>query len=142
MKHCKHCGIPLTDNFYKSKPNTCKSCVKARARQWAKDNPERRKRSNKADHSRNRDERNWKCKERKYGISRGEYEALLQSQDGYCAVCSETENLYIDHDHHTGEVRGLLCAKCNTMLGMSDDSPSRLMAGAQYLLDRGHYGPQ
>lgn len=48
-----------------------------------------------------------------YGITREDYLALLQLQGGVCAVCGQlpkTKRLAVDHDHKTGEVRGLLCA--------------------------------
>lgn len=61
---------------------------------------------------------------KKYGLSNVDYEALLQIQGGRCAICwthnsrlAEGERLQVDHSHATGEVRGLLCAGCNKMLG-------------------------
>lgn len=50
---------------------------------------------------------------REYGITRGEYEELLRFQRGVCYICGRqprTKRLAVDHDHQTGEVRGLLCA--------------------------------
>lgn len=52
-----------------------------------------------------------------YGLSPGEYAALLAAQDGRCAICQratgKARRLAVDHDHDTGEVRGLLCSPCN-----------------------------
>lgn len=74
--------------------------------------------------------REWKMswKMKKYNISADEYTALLESQGGVCAICHKPEtvksrhgkvqNLAIDHDHITGKVRGLLCFRCNTTLGV------------------------
>jgi len=54
----------------------------------------------------------------RYGISEDYYNILYKNQDGKCLICKEKRNkLCIDHDHITGEVRGLLCIKCNAMLG-------------------------
>ena len=39
----------------------------------------------------------------------------------------------MDHDHETGEVRGLLCANCNLAIGLLEDSPSRILAAAAYV---------
>lgn len=41
----------------------------------------------------------------------------------------------VDHFHDNGAIRGLICAKCNRGLGLFDDSPTLLLAAAQYLLD-------
>jgi len=50
------------------------------------------------------------------------------------------EESAIDHNHNTGEFRGLLCKKCNRALGMFKDSPSVLMSAYLYLTERGYYG--
>lgn len=60
-----------------------------------------------------------------YGLSREQLDRLFQAQGGRCAMCSEPGELtpeglkvlVIDHDHESGEVRGLLCARCNNVLG-------------------------
>lgn len=49
----------------------------------------------------------------------GEYEAMLAMQGGHCALCPntpKTRRLHVDRDHSTGEVRGLLCMRCNRNL--------------------------
>jgi hypothetical protein len=73
----------------------------------------------------------------RYGLSAAEYEALLARQGGRCAACrrkpKRKRRLEVDHCHVTGRVRGLLCNRCNTMLGMGDDDPDRLRAGIAYL---------
>lgn len=74
-----------------------------------------------------------------YGIGQADYERMLLEQDGHCATCAVTEDeshrgrLHVDHDHATGEVRGLLCANCNRAIGLAADSPSRLRRMADYL---------
>jgi len=45
----------------------------------------------------------------------------------------------IDHNHDTGEFRGILCLKCNSLLGMASDSVSVLHSAVKYLTDRGSY---
>jgi hypothetical protein len=59
----------------------------------------------------------------------------LSQQGGVCAVkgCGNYGRLLIDHNHETGEVRGLLCYSCNTALGLSRDDPVRLRALALYV---------
>lgn len=54
----------------------------------------------------------------KYGMTCTQYNQLLEKQDYSCAVCKkhsddETKSLHVDHDHVTGEIRGLLCNFCN-----------------------------
>lgn len=58
---------------------------------------------------------------RTYGISLDEYNELLQKQEEKCAVCKRhkdefSHGLAVDHDHKTGEIRGLLCTHCNHRL--------------------------
>lgn len=57
---------------------------------------------------------------RVYGLASGEYEALLDLQGGTCAICcrstGKARRLAVDHDHETGEVRGLLCSPCNKII--------------------------
>lgn len=57
----------------------------------------------------------------------------LREEVGYCEICGATENLVVDHDHETDEVRGVLCSPCNVALGYMQDSPSRLRSAASYL---------
>lgn len=77
-----------------------------------------------------------------YGITHRQYEELLAAQGGGCAICGSTEpggsgkHFHVDHDHETGEVRGLLCSDCNTGLGKFSDSTERLGRAALYLEGR------
>ena len=65
--------------------------------------------------------------------------ALKMSQSGLCAICGKTpavkkrDTLYVDHCHRTGEVRAMLCAACNTGLGMFGDSPDTIYKAWLYL---------
>lgn len=80
---------------------------------------------------------------RKYGISRGQYDALLKWQNGVCKICQgpptgktkrgAAVRLDVDHDHVTGHVRGLLCHPCNMMLGSARDRVEVLRAAILYL---------
>lgn len=50
-----------------------------------------------------------------------------------CLICSSTERLCIDHDHSTGEIRGILCSKCNSGLGLFKDNKILLQNAINYL---------
>jgi hypothetical protein len=60
---------------------------------------------------------------------------MVAAQNGACKVCNEvpTETLRVDHCHVTGRVRGLLCRKCNTGLGMLRDSVAIVASALEYL---------
>lgn len=78
----------------------------------------------------------WYYIQRAYGITKEQYEALLAEQGGVCALCKKPptdEFLVVDHDHTTGQVRGLLHRLCNSMLGCAMDDPELLEAGIKYL---------
>lgn len=73
-----------------------------------------------------------------YGITVEEYEELLISQNYKCAGCAThqaelTKTLNVDHDHDTGEVRGLLCGNCNRALGLVKDNTKTLLNLITYL---------
>lgn len=71
----------------------------------------------------------------KYGVTRDQYEAMLVTQAGNCAICgvNKGSDLRIDHNHQTGAVRGLLCDSCNNGLGRFKDNPFILQAAIKYL---------
>ncbi len=76
---------------------------------------------------------------RDYGISIDDYNSLLKAQNNRCAICgienSKTKkDLDIDHDHKTGEIRGLLCNKCNILLGYCNENIFVLDNAIAYLL--------
>jgi hypothetical protein len=73
---------------------------------------------------------------RPYGMTPEDYSVLWSKQGGICNICGGENNgrtLAVDHDHKTGEVRGLLCDDCNRMLGCSHDKISVLERAVQYL---------
>ena len=74
----------------------------------------------------------------KYGITIEEYDNVYSKQNGKCAICgaSETEfkiRFAVDHDHKTNLVRGLLCKKCNLILGYANDNATILQNAINYL---------
>lgn len=82
-----------------------------------------------------------RCK--RHNLSVEEFWSIFEDQDATCPVCDwaiEPENSAIDHNHNTGEVRGILCKACNRALGLLKDNPKNLFRAANYLEDRGYYG--
>lgn len=76
---------------------------------------------------------------RKFGLTIEDYNRILDFQHGKCAICGceigdvMGNRLYVDHDHATGSVRGLLCSSCNFGLGNFHDDPQLLHNAIQYL---------
>jgi Autographiviridae endonuclease VII len=82
-----------------------------------------------------------------YGITVLEYHRLLAEQGGGCAICeSKTPQVGsrkykknvrlafdVDHDHKTGKVRGLLCTRCNRLVGLANDDPTTAKRLVEYL---------
>jgi Recombination endonuclease VII len=72
----------------------------------------------------------------RYGISSEEYNKIFKQQGGVCIICGlppRKRSLHVDHNHETGEIRGLLCHLCNVGLGHFRDNPDLLERAANYL---------
>lgn len=79
---------------------------------------------------------------RVYGISIKDYITLYKRQNGKCAICKQEgftlkdsvkTQINVDHNHLTGEIRGLLCPNCNRALGLLKDSKERIKNALEYL---------
>lgn len=132
-RKCCSCKETKSIKLFKRDPNIhggygyiCKQChnlrekTKGFARRHASHMKERAKKT--------------KC----HNLSLDQYNKMLLEQDGKCAACKQesTENdssLAIDHDHMTGEIRGLLCRTCNLALGLLKDDPSRIAGLLEYI---------
>lgn len=89
-------------------------------RRWREANPERDKANKQAWAKRNPDYQRAYMLRTLYGLSMDDFKAMLDAQNGGCALCLKKQrkkNLSVDHDHETKRVRGLLCQRCNRMLG-------------------------
>lgn len=120
-----------------------------KAKKWKEANPDKIK----AYYENNKEHVNKKTKEwyeanidkvkglslkRKFGITLLEYEKLLIKQNYSCAICKRNQNefkikLAVDHNHKTGDVRGLLCVSCNNGLGRFKDNKDLLSEAIKYL---------
>lgn len=74
-----------------------------------------------------------------YGLAEGDYADLYAYQGGKCAICrratGRSKRLAVDHDHQTGEVRGLLCSTCNKIIGFLRDDRAAVYRMYAYLGD-------
>jgi len=161
MKRCKKCGEQKTlGEFYRSPGmrdgyrSDCKSCNLAakaaryranpepeieRARRWQKENPERYKLNQRRMRNSPEGRRRQRAGHlhRKFGMTLRQYEEMLEAQEGRCAICGRPPrvdvSLHIDHEHKTGQIRGLLCFSCNAALGYFGDDGDRLIRAVNYL---------
>jgi Autographiviridae endonuclease VII len=136
---CKRCNLARRKAAYRADP----APVIERAKRWQAENPERyaqRQREYRESGKKAIADRKSHLK-RKYGLTVEQYEAMLDAQGGVCFICRETPGdlpLHVDHDHTTGDVRGLLCIRCNNALGLFQESPALFQAAADYLRARDH----
>ena len=84
------------------------------------------------------DEKKSRSLQKTYGINLSEYNKMSEKQNKKCAICNELDEvagrrLAVDHDHNTGDVRGLLCGKCNRGLGLFNDKIKILKKAINYL---------
>ncbi len=74
-----------------------------------------------------------------YGITADDYMKMLDEQKGNCAICLMPETrklqkrLCVDHNHDTGQIRGLLCQRCNSVIGYMKEDVRLLENAIGYL---------
>lgn len=78
---------------------------------------------------------------KKYGLTLSEVGEMAKAQNGKCYVCKKVEKLHVDHDHQTGQVRKLLCSRCNTWLGFLEGDLQRIKNLLAYLKEHGCQTP-
>jgi hypothetical protein len=129
VPQCGRCQAALTAETRAARSrHLCKPCLTEKTTAWADEHPDEWER-----HRR----RSWL--KRKYGITPEQYDALLVAQGGVCGVCvtppadARGYRMHVDHDHHTGRVRGILCGPCNVGIGQLRDDPTILESAATYL---------
>jgi uncharacterized C2H2 Zn-finger protein len=87
-----------------------------------------------------KDRARWRIIKTKYNLSQEDFDRMFEGCGGRCMICKKSFSSerrsttpHIDHDHETGEVRGLLCGPCNSGLGYFKDSPESLREAVRYL---------
>lgn len=88
-------------------------------------------------------ERGWKKKKypykpgndlwKKIGMTQEVFEVMSEAQGHACAICLRSKPLFVDHDHKTGAVRGLLCHRCNVGVGLFGDHLDGFLRALEYL---------
>jgi hypothetical protein len=129
----------------------CRQCQSEWNRKWAAELSEEKREARKKYNQEWRDSHRDRLRAKQprnqrksnYGLDDTIYQQMLRDQNGRCAICGELEttelrgkvwSLSVDHDHVTGQIRGLLCRRCNSMLGHVQDNPSLLEKAIAYLL--------
>lgn len=133
IRQCRVCRQKKSmEEFYftssgKHRARKCKKCVAARTREWREENREK-----------------WAPTARKrhlwqnYRMTEVGFNMVWVLQSGLCAICKDAflegdAKIHVDHDHATGQVRGLLCPTCNRGLGQFRDDPSLMRSAAEYV---------
>lgn len=129
-KICIKCKKPKSD-YHKDKHssdgfrNICKECAKEKSKEYYRLSDRYRSIV-----------RNSGLKNR-FGITNEDYFEMLKDQGGVCGICEtlpeDGKYFHIDHDHESGEIRGLLCKNCNHGLGNFRDDVNILKNAIEYL---------
>lgn len=111
---------------------------------WSDDKKAQAKNHQRAFRAANPDYARWMSIKSKYGLTKEQYEELLEKQGGICAICRQPETrttkagvtmlLHVDHCHNSGKIRGLLCHRCNSALGLFMESSEILSSAVNYLV--------
>jgi len=133
---CSACYGRYRRWVYSDKVNDLKDIIK----KWEeiksnriKENAE--KRLEKKNKKRKGKEWRFKTLKQRYGLNEKQYNDLLESQNSACAICEESYDvLYVDHCHTTNEVRGLLCPRCNTLVGYIEKSGHLIQKAKEFLV--------
>lgn len=150
MKTCSECGTAKLLSEFKrhaASPDgytyVCKDCLRARRESLAHLTPDEKKRRQ-LDLLKEKYQNDPEYRERlrnhrrksTYGIPPETFQAFYDRQRGLCAICGQPESgkgFHLDHDHASGQIRGLLCFMCNRGLGDFEDSIERMSAAIRYL---------
>jgi len=137
MRSCRSCLKPKAAAEFRGQRPDCRECEReacrrygaenrqkrnARLSKWRRENPEK---ASAADRR--------KALKRNYGLTENDVEAIRVAQGGLCAICGEAKALVIDHSHENGDVRGLLCTRCNTGIGWIEQRPDFINLVCAYL---------
>lgn len=145
MKVCPKCKKELSFDNYNfdknGKINTvCKYCKNENYKNWYQKNKQKVKERKAKYHEKTKEYRRWYTIKLRYGITKEEYETIFKNQGHKCGICKNTKSghkntdeMVVDHCHKTKKVRGLLCNRCNTLLGSVNEDISILRETIKYI---------
>jgi hypothetical protein len=152
LRTCTKCNTEKDESEFYEKGKShgdswCKACRRADSKRWREQNPKKFRQQLKSWRERNPNSgKEWRelhpnySIEHAYDLTKNEWDALFEKQGRCCAICKATSpsgikngRWHTDHDHETGEVRGILCGNCNLGLGNFKDNPSLLRSAVAYL---------
>ena len=115
--------------------------LREKNKKYSKENPEIVKNSKLKYRAKNKQNIKEQRRQMRYGITKQQYDEMLERQQYCCAICSKTpkKTLDVDHCHSNGEIRGLLCNSCNQALGLFKDNKQYISMAIQYLENQGVY---
>lgn len=138
-KQCRKCGQDRTINYYYpcerglfGVTGTCRLCKSDYNQDRAAKRADQRKEwlTTKSRYE------FYRKLQRDYGLTQQDYVNMLTACASGCMICGThmaDARICVDHDHNTGQVRGLLCYKCNAAIGMLRDSPTIIRQALTYL---------
>lgn len=151
MYTCKECLEEKPSSEYYTHKNggrksaMCKPCYlesrKEYNAEWRIDNKDYVKETNTTNYnSLQRRELHYK---KEYNITLEDYDTMYEAQGGKCKICGTEDpktpkngRFCVDHNHETGEVRGLLCSSCNRGIGLLQDNPDVILSAYKYLTQK------
>lgn len=148
---CETCQEERDINlFYPYNKKMCKICNREKNKKWRKNNPEKVREQRKQQIKNNPYHFYFKKIKIDHGITKEEYWTLFYNQNKCCSICknrgregkeSGRKYLFVDHDHITGRIRGLLCHHCNSAIGFARDNTDTLKNAIIYLEKNNVYIP-
>jgi Recombination endonuclease VII len=143
-KQCNSCGkTKPTSMFYKDlgiadgHATLCKSCRDVAMRKWREEHREEYNKYMREFRAGNKDWAKDTDLKRTYGIGLEDYKRMLEEQGHVCKLCKKPPQgkrpLVVDHNHETGEIRGLLCYGCNRKIVILDKSIEEREAAIAYV---------
>ena len=147
-KVCKECKVdkPLSEYYTWPQDRTkyrgkCKACIAEYNKAYLNENHDVIRAKQLVYNEANRHRTRERGLQRNYGMTQADFDSMLEAQNGKCKICHRSAEeaqcrhgvLHVDHDHKTGEVRYLLCDRCNRTLGLLEEDVELMEAMIEYV---------